>query len=41
MDAVVFHVVAAIASADNVLLLDVTCFCKPFEKKTNEEKRKI
>ena len=33
MDAVVFHIVAAITSADNVLLLYVTCFCKPFEEK--------
>ena len=33
MDAVVFHIVAAITSAYNVFLLEVTCFCEPFEKK--------
>ena len=40
MDAVVFHIVAAITSADNVLLLDVTCFCEP-EKKNKWQEEKI
>ena len=40
MDAVVFHIVAAITSADNVFLLEVTCFCKPFEKKTNYKRKR-